>query len=773
MKLKFLISGLFVFNSLFAATIHDTVLGSSSVAENSGTAIGYRTSAIGGGSIAIGHEATSEGPGALSIGAGANADGNQSIVIGLNSSVGSAALKAIAIGVGTNVNSTNGIGLGSSIFFYQAAQNSVAIGNNIIMKGANSVSFLNGSTEARSNVFNIGNRRLTNLLSPIDSTDAATKSYVDSMISSGSDLSNYYDKTASDARFASKTDTYTKAQVDDAITNGVSGIDLTGYELSTNVDSKVLTAKTEAINTSKTYTDTTATNTLSSSKSYVDTSLDAYYTKSAIDANYYTKTQTYSKSEIDSAISNGVGSIDLSNYYDKTTVDSGIEAASSTTLSSAKSYMDSSLSNYYDKTASDARFASKTDTYTKAQVDDAISSVGSIDLSAYETILSVDTKVASLKNEAIADSKIYADTTASTTLSSAKEYVDTGFYSKSYIDTNYYTKTQTYNKSEVDALVSGGPTADLSGFYSKTDVDNLFSHYYTSSQIDSKLSNYSSSASMHILINTAKAEAIQEAQNLATIAQNNAKEYTDQKVAEISGNTGTSSGVEKTYVDNNDAKTLSDANTYTDAKSQETLDASKAYTDSKINDVSVQITQAQADALGATTQTVSLTKESSVTGNVHGITIYDDKTIITGGTTSTQMTLNDDTVNFQHVQTGAAVRLTGVADGIDDTDAANVNQVNNARESAVEESNSYTDREISIAKKEASQGTALAIALATPMSFHNGNNAMNIGTGYYKGEKAVSLKIGRKLNDSTYYTLGVATAGRKATAVQAAMGWSW
>ena len=59
------------------------------------------------------------------------------------------------------------------------------------------------------------------------------------------------------------------------------------------------------------------------------------------------------------------------------------------------------------------------------------------------------------------------------------------------------------------------------------------------------------------------------------------------------------------------------------------------------------------------------------------------------------------------------------------------------------------------------------------MSFQNGNNAMNIRTGYYKGEKAISVKLGKKVDDSIYYTVGVATAGKDAVAAQASVGWSW
>lgn len=421
------------------------------------------------------------------------------------------------------------------------------------------------------------------------------------------------------------------------------------------------------------------------------------------------------------------------------------------------------LSSYYDKTVSDGRFASKTDTYTKAQVDTAISSIPGTDLSSYDTSAQVDTKVAT----GLTSAKSYADTQDTTTLTSAK----------SYADTNFASKANTYTKTEVDTLVSGATGADLSGFYTSAQIDTNF---YNKTQIDTKFNNYYTRTDVNSMITTAQAEAVHEARlyiessKLDAIQQS--KTYTDDKVANLvpaSGNIG----VDKTYVDTSSATAqttaVSSAKSYTDNKATETLNSANSYTDSKIAVVGARISQQEADALNASATEVSLTKTSSVTGNVHGVTVTDTQTTITGGTTSTQITLNDDTVDFKHVQTGNAVRLTGVADGINDTDAANVRQVNSARDEAISSSNSYTDREIGVAKKEAAQGTALALALGTPMNFERGNNAMNIGSGYYHGEKAISLVIGKRVNENVHYTIGVATAGQGATAVKTSVGFNW
>jgi len=843
---------------------------SAKVLADYGIAIGYNAQIASGAqaSTVIGANTYASGDHAFSGGYGAQARGIRTILIGTYN--GSAGQNSVLYG-------TDSIGLGQTVQDNGSARN-VLIGKNLTVNSgvSDSVLFGNGYSETESNVFNVGGKRIKNVGTPTAATDATTKAYVDTADTStltsaksytdiaiasvnsidmsayydkatvdtniatakssavadsktytdssiGSATSNFYDKTASDARFASKSDTYTKSQVDSAISS-VSAVDLSAYETVTNVDSKVLTAKNDAIATADSHTTTALGNYYD--KSTVDSN---FYSKSASDATFATKTDTYTKSQVDSAISASVGGVDLSSYeksanvdtkvataktdavntaktytdttttatlnsaknytdslastiYDKATVDTNIAIAKSSAITDSKTYTDSSISsatsNFYDKTVSDTRFASKSDTYTKSQVDSAISAVSAVDLSAYETVTNIDSKVLTAKNDAITSSKSYADTQDTTMLNSAKSYVDSNFYNKSYIDTNIYTKAQTYSKTEVDAIVSGVSGTDVSGFYTKTDVNTMFVNYYDRSAIDTRFSNYLSTVAVQTLITTAKAEAITAAQTASGLAQANAvalsKTYTDSAIANLTTTAGTA---DKTYVDTSvsTAKTsaTADANTYTDAKTASTLADAKAYTDTQVTTMGAKITQEQAAALSASTESVSLTKTSSITGNVHGITVYDDKTTISGGTTSTQMTLNDDTVDFKHIQTGDAVRLTGVADGINDTDAANVRQVNTARDEAIASSNAYTDQEVAVAKKEASQGTALAIALATPMSFHNGNNAMNIGTGYYKGEKAISVKLGKKVDDSMYYTVGVATAGNDTVAAQASVGWSW
>ena len=145
--------------------------------------------------------------------------------------------------------------------------------------------------------------------------------------------------------------------------------------------------------------------------------------------NYYTKTQTYTKSEVDEKIKD-IPSTDLSNYYTKAEVN-GI----------------SSLTNYY----------LKTQTYNKTEIDKKIADIPSTDLSNY-----------------------YTKTEVNNITTLANYYPKTSTYTKDEVTNvsnlkNYYTKSNTYNKEEVNQLVSGvkPPTVDTSTFLKNNIVNDL------------------------------------------------------------------------------------------------------------------------------------------------------------------------------------------------------------------------------------------------------------------------------------------------------------
>jgi len=131
---------------------------------------------------------------------------------------------------------------------------------------------------------------------------------------------------------------------------------------------------------------------------------------------------------------------------------------------------------------------------------------------------------------------------------------------------------------------------------------------------------------------------------------------------------------------------------------------------------------------------------TNVSGNTHGLTIGESSTVLTGGTTSTSLTLNDAGATFANVSTGNPVRVTGIADGVNDYDAVNVRQLH-VYEKAVEKAN------IGIASV-----SALA---AIPGTMPCKRFAVGVGYGYFESESALALGMKAKLWDFLSVQAGV------------------
>lgn len=230
--------------------------------------------------------------------------------------------------------------------------------------------------------------------------------------------------------------------------------------------------------------------------------------------NYYTKSETYNKTEVDTAISNVDVSGQLANYVPKTDfntysggVNTNITSISGVvdTKLDASAYTETDLSDYYTKSEVDAKVADggtfdPTQYYTKSEVDTAISNVdvsdqltGFVETSKFNTYSASTNSVINAKaNSAdLADVAISGDyddldnkpnlfsgnyndlsnkpTIPTVPTSNTAFTNDAGYLTEHQSLSNYYTK------SEVDAKVADGGTFDPTQYYTKTDVDAAIS----------------------------------------------------------------------------------------------------------------------------------------------------------------------------------------------------------------------------------------------------------------------------------------------------------
>ena len=123
---------------------------------------------------------------------------------------------------------------------------------------------------------------------------------------------------------------------------------------------------------------------------------------------------------------------------------------------------------FITKTVSDlVNYYTKTDTYTKAEVNALIDLIPKFDIEVVETLPTTD----------ISPTTIYLVPDSSTTGNLYTEYIYVNntweILGSEQVDlSNYYTKSETYNKQEVDRAIA---SIDLSSYYTKTETDTALS----------------------------------------------------------------------------------------------------------------------------------------------------------------------------------------------------------------------------------------------------------------------------------------------------------
>ena len=134
---------------------------------------------------------------------------------------------------------------------------------------------------------------------------------------------------------------------------------------------------------------------------------------------------------------------------------------------------------------------------------------------------------------------------------------------------------------------------------------------------------------------------------------------------------------------------------------------------------------------GATESKAELTLTNGI-GNTHGVEVYENRTVLSGGEHSSNMRLDDGGATFYNSATSAPIRVTGVADGTTDFDAVNFRQL-----------------------QKANMGIAAVSALAAiPGTIPGKIFAIGAGYGYFENESAVAIGVKALLGSRISVTVG-------------------
>jgi hypothetical protein len=153
---------------------------------------------------------------------------------------------------------------------------------------------------------------------------------------------------------------------------------------------------------------------------------------------------------------------------------------------------------------------------------------------------------------------------------------------------------------------------------------------------------------------------------------------------------------------------------------------------------------------GAAEQSTASVTLTNGLGNTHGVVITEDQTVLSGGTKSTTLTLDDSGATFRNDTTGGAAKVTGVANGTQTHDAVNYGQL-----------------------QKAYSGIASVSALAAiPDPIPGKKCSVGLGYGSYMGEDAIALGLKGDVAETIRITTGLGFC-RDRTTLSAGVGFSF
>ena len=139
----------------------------------------------------------------------------------------------------------------------------------------------------------------------------------------------------------------------------------------------------------------------------------------------------------------------------------------------------------------------------------------------------------------------------------------------------------------------------------------------------------------------------------------------------------------------------------------------------------------------------------------HGMVVSATQTVLSGGTSSTNLVLDDGGATFSNTLTGGAARVTGVADGAATFDAVNFGQ-------------------LQVLSKRLSSGVATSTAMANMPALETGKNfAVSVGVGNFNGTSALAIGGNFRLSPNAVFKASVGMNGRRSSAFGAGASFSW
>ena len=218
-----------------------------------------------------------------------------------------------------------------------------------------------------------------------------------------------------------------------------------------------------------------------------------------LDTNYYNKSETYNRTEVESLVNNVDVSSELSNYYNKSETYNvseinNINLSLSNDLSNLENEVNSlnnfsgnysdlvnkpNLSVYNQSSEIDSlntnlntNYYNKSETYNRTEVDREITNLQNSMVTDTNETLRVDDLyniVGSLNNF----SGNYSDLTNLPNLDVYNNTLEIDILSTD-LENNYYNITQTYNRTEVESLVNNvDVSSELSNYYNKSETYNV------------------------------------------------------------------------------------------------------------------------------------------------------------------------------------------------------------------------------------------------------------------------------------------------------------